>query len=479
MDKRKLHPISGWLVTMALCLLIAGCAGTLQKKPVPLPDAAKLASDLKTLESLQSELVALDGAFEQFRAQGDWQTRGYFDAEEVDRLEQLLFLFTAYHSALLDMVQSYDAVETVAATTSAELEVHVLAASALLLMVNHTAQLVTVFAGDDIAIKQVNQAYYRSEIPFGTYDTARGDVTNPDYRDAVQHDKTLYEAAVSDKNSLLYQLIQEGGEFSELIDSLPQLLDEADRRLARVAELYPSHLGAVASSSRDSLGRHPLLYEVRAVVFKDVSRLKSPAAHLIRFSDEQKAEIYGLLQPGDLVLTYTAGYMSSLFIPGAFKHGITFVGTTEQRKALALSPADADKAQVYQEQVLAANLGALTLKDGQPADMIEAVAEGVIFNNLGLIMDTHVNRLLVLRPRLSEAQRRAFLVGIYSYLGDGYDFRFDFSDATRQVCTEVIYRAMDGVRVGELLDVAYVDNVVAGISRRALHQYLVVHGFAQ
>ena len=33
---------------------------------------------------------------------------------------------------------------------------------------------------------------------------------------------------------------------------------------------------------------------------------------------------------------------------------------------------------------------------------------------------------------------------IYSYLGDGYDFRFDFSDATYQVCTEVIYRAIDG-----------------------------------
>ena len=33
---------------------------------------------------------------------------------------------------------------------------------------------------------------------------------------------------------------------------------------------------------------------------------------------------------------------------------------------------------------------------------------------------------------------------MYSYLGDGYDFRFDFADASQQVCTEVIYRAING-----------------------------------
>ena len=52
--------------------------------------------------------------------------------------------------------------------------------------------------------------------------------------------------------------------------------------------------------------------------------------------------------------------------------------------------------------------------------------------------------MLVLRPRLSEAERAAFLVEVYSYLGDGYDFRFDFADASQQVCTEVIYRALNG-----------------------------------
>ena len=49
----------------------------------------------------------------------------------------------------------------------------------------------------------------------------------------------------------------------------------------------------------------------------------------------------------------------------------------------------------------------------------------------------------MLRPQLSDVERAAFLVEVYSYLGDGYDFRFDFAEASQQVCTEVIYRAIN------------------------------------
>ena len=88
-------------------------------------------------------------------------------------------------------------------------------------------------------------------------------------------------------------------------------------------ENYFLHTRA-AEFARDALRSFSdLRFGIRSLLFKNISRLKNPNAHLIRFSPAQKREIYDLLQPGDLILTFTAGYISDVFIPGMFKHGIT------------------------------------------------------------------------------------------------------------------------------------------------------------
>ena len=66
-------------------------------------------------------------------------------------------------------------------------------------------------------------------------------------------------------------------------------------------------------------------------------------------------------------------------------------------------------------------------------------------SNLEHILDTHINRLLVLRPQLTFRERTIYLARVFSYLGQEYDFRFDFADASRQVCTEIVYRALNGI----------------------------------
>jgi hypothetical protein len=97
-----------------------------------------------------------------------------------------------------------------------------------------------------------------------------------------------------------------------------------------------------------------------------------------------------------------------------------------------------------ERKTLLKSVAVVRLPSGQDADVIEAVGEGVIFNHLGHIMDTHINRLLVLRPQVSSQQRTQALANVFLFLGDEYDFKFDFADASKQVCTEVVYRALDG-----------------------------------
>ncbi len=246
--------------------------------------------------------------------------------------------------------------------------------------------LVDTFAGDSVAIDKLNHRYPRSDIEPGSYD--------------------------------------------------------------RLADVFRNRLGrGIATLGRKmGDGLDGSSYEIRAGVTERISRLKKPSAHLIHFSDKQKKQVIDLLQPGDVLLSYTAGYASCLFIPGEFKHAMVYVGDADTRRNMGM-----DFSQVHlptgssgRREVIK-DFKQKTTKDGRQADLIEAVAEGVKFSNLEHIMDTHINRLVVLRPKLTFKERTIYLARVVSYLGQEYDFRFDFADASRQVCTEVVYRALNGI----------------------------------
>jgi hypothetical protein len=185
------------------------------------------------------------------------------------------------------------------------------------------------------------------------------------------------------------------------------------------------------------------LYAIRGLLFSNVSDIKIPLTWPIKFTEEQKRELHSILRPGDIILTYTAGYMSNIFLPGSFKHGITYVGDTSARKETGL--VDNPKALIAGINVkkLEADFNTELLESGLKADVIEAVAEGVIFNSLDLLLDTHINRMVVLRPRLSTTEIKEALTITFALLGADYDFKFDFNDGSYLCCTEVIYRALN------------------------------------
>ena len=83
-----------------------------------------------------------------------------------------------------------------------------------------------------------------------------------------------------------------------------------------------------------SLGEAVSLY-TDLVVREGYVAMRLPYDRRLAFSsgatESTNAFLRGLVQPGDLILTYSMGYMSNVFLPGVFKHGITFVGSPRQR----------------------------------------------------------------------------------------------------------------------------------------------------
>lgn len=74
----------------------------------------------------------------------------------------------------------------------------------------------------------------------------------------------------------------------------------------------------------------------------------------------------------------------------------------------------------------------------------EAIGEGVIFTSLEHSVG-EADAVAVLRPILSDEDRREALSRALSHRGKEYDFDFDFVTTDRLVCTELIFRTYDGI----------------------------------
>lgn len=432
------------LVGVVLITLQVGCVSTGSKvaSPHKFANVAQVRTALRAapgrLESVSSQLAETRRDFEGFSKQkkSGWAKRGYMNARENERMEFLLFRFVAAQDVLSDMVGSLGGKysDQLFPDESTKTAAHVLVIDAQFLMIHHRAELVALFADDPVAISKMNEAFYRSEIPKGSYEKMRLSVTKPDLSKRLQASWDLVEQEVNDDGvSSIERLQITDNEYNTLVVRISSDHRKAMASLAKVQEgrvseeLNHSEAAALARSTKSGAG--DAAYKARCLLFKSVSRIKNPSVKVITFSEDQHSQVKTLLEPGDIILTYTAGYMSDVFIPGSFKHGITYIGSPEQRRSVGLSGSKYNQAK---------------LVDGKDADVIEAVAEGVIFNNLGFLMDTHVNRMAVLRPKLSKRERVEFLTEVFSYHGDAYDFLFDFGDASKQVCTEVIWRGING-----------------------------------
>jgi hypothetical protein len=129
------------------------------------------------------------------------------------------------------------------------------------------------------------------------------------------------------------------------------------------------------------------------------------------------------LQPGDVLITRHDDALSNWFLPGFWPHAALCLGTEAQRRALGITGR-------------VANLRGM--------HFLEARKDGVQVRPL---TDTlAVDAFLVLRPViLSREERATVLENALRHEGKLYDFEFDFTRSDRLVCTEVIYRSLNGV----------------------------------
>jgi hypothetical protein len=145
-----------------------------------------------------------------------------------------------------------------------------------------------------------------------------------------------------------------------------------------------------------------------------------------RVSNDVLSSIAEFLQPGDVIVTRHAKALTNLFIPGFWPHAALYIGTQEQRESTNIETTPAVK-RLWGDDIC----------------VLEARKDGVRLRPLSdtLAVDTFV----VLRPNLGPDSIRQAIERALLHQGKMYNFDFDFFSSDRIVCTEVIYRAYDGI----------------------------------
>lgn len=138
------------------------------------------------------------------------------------------------------------------------------------------------------------------------------------------------------------------------------------------------------------------------------------------------ASLQTYLLPGDVIVTRHAKALTNLFFPGTWPHAAFYVGTPSQRRAAEIKAGE-DQSQRWTGDIC----------------VLEARKDGVLLRPLAetLLVDAFV----VLRPCLDAQNIKRAVQRALTHEGKKYNFDFNFFNSDRVVCTELIYRACDGL----------------------------------
>lgn len=354
------------------------------RAPADVPDA-RLATGLRNVGSLAAQLADVSRGMSNWWQACAARSGGEFASDDTDRIEDLLFQFLLCREQLWNMILHYGNSGQNFAGAENQTRALAIGYAAAALQSCHSSALVLGFLDEPKAVRKMNEIHHRYDIPAGSFDSVFAAVTAPENIGAVRAAHRVFDEEHRKQDALLVRLAADDREFNELLEQADAWHERASASTDRILEKESLLLPDVANFLRRSLlmdharsaSRHisENLYVVQGLLYNNISDLKRPMTPPADFNPDQVRLIKSLLQPGDVIFSFTAGYMSNVFLPGRFKHGITFVGTPEQRAAFGLSAAAVRGVAGPKRKKLDADLRTAKLETGYDADVIEAVAD--------------------------------------------------------------------------------------------------------
>jgi 1-acyl-sn-glycerol-3-phosphate acyltransferase len=444
-----------WLNVMvgAACLAVVvwACAWLLRDRPTEflradapelaaLPEAElaeQMSSDERSLAAVIEGLDRLEKTFQAFEGDLKAGRRSYYTQADDDEMRRLLLSFLSYRAVLVRTVWKYQRHEDIE-PDAARLRALLLHYTAAAVAYDYSARFVRAFDGEDQAIRKLNEAEPRWDLPAGTYDSIRANLGNVEHRRWLENGWLNYKKTLPEWEAAGLA----AAEPYALFHSSIRLAAENTAELSR--ELFAYKVGtALADVAGTAKGSY---YRASATVSTLIgdAKIRQPRHGKSLITPDLMERLRPLLKPGDILIERRNWYLSNAFLPGYWPHSALYVGTPEQLKAEGL---DNDlRILRHMERFTKTDAG------GHPYAIIEAISEGVVFTTVEHSIG-EADSVAVLRPNLTPLQKREVIARAFEHVGKPYDFDFDFFSSDKLVCTEVVYRAFNGLVDFPLVDI--------------------------
>lgn len=383
--------------------------------------------DIATVREAFAGLDRLEGAWHETRQTIQARKRGYFTPEEDDRVRQLLLAYRNYRLVLYEIINRYLDHEQFAEPVD-QLRGFMIAYSAGLTLYVKTMRLVQAYEHEPLIRAKLNEPDVKFGLEGGFFEEIlRAYTSLVNYRllagcgvSWLRHRRAARRAGLDKDPDWAW--------LAEVIRRQRPAVRKTFWYLLRHRLCYDWRM----------LGRllhrpvHRTRYSLRAFVGATFAQRHTTPWYEPSIRPEVLAQLRSQLQTGDVLLVRAEQKFTTALLPGFWSHSAMYVGDRR----------DLDQMSVCKDAAVRKHWDAMPA-DGAPFGyVIEAISPGVLISPLEKCL--HADHVAVLRPNVSDADRRAAVIEAFSHVGKPYDFEFDFNVTTRLVCTQVIYRAYHG-----------------------------------
>ena len=350
--------------------------------------------------------------------------RGYFKPAEEEALTSWFARFLTVRSSLWELLEEiadeveWDIDRVVANEDWRRFGVGYLAACVIVALDRFLVEHVAV---DTLVQRKLNEEVPQLRIPRKQFTRVFESVSEP--RHALM---LLHAVRMRTRHRAVLDALAEGDseEYAWIFGAIARwegALDTSRRAYARRLLRYGRH----SLRRRGASARQKAIFGLLQASGRVVAELR-PRLRPARVTPEVGGRLRQLLRPGDVLVTRYDVAASNLFLPGFWPHAALYVGVKSD-----LQPEDIE---------LEPRVDALWQ---EPLRVLEALKDGVLLRPLESTLG--VDAVAVIRPRLELSEIARGLGRALRHEGKMYNFDFDFFRGDRLVCTEVVYRAFDGL----------------------------------